>query len=124
MRLEFRQTIDFENPNKILTLRQNKTNMDIAIINTLCEFFRTKPVDKVWVFGSFSRGEETVQSDVDILISFTPGAKFSLLDHSKWVYQLEDLLQRPVDLVKDGSLLPFAVESANHDKILVYERAA
>lgn len=98
--------------------------MDIAIINTLCDFFRTKPVDKVWVFGSFSRGEETVQSDVDILISITPGAKFSLLDHSKWVYQLEDLLQRPVDLVKDGTLLPFAVESANHDKILVYERAA
>lgn len=98
--------------------------MDTKIINTLCEFFRTKPVDKVWVFGSFSRGEETVQSDVDILISITPGAKFSLLDHSKWVYQLEDLLQRPVDLVKDGTLLPFAVESANHDKILVYERAA
>ena len=98
--------------------------MDTKIINTLCEFFRTKPVDKVWVFGSFSRGEETVQSDVDIIISITPGAKFSLLDHSKWVYQLEDLLQRPVDLVKDGSLLPFAVESANHDKILVYERAA
>lgn len=98
--------------------------MDTKIINTLCEFFRTKPVDKVWVFGSFSRGEETVQSDVDIIISITPGAKFSLLDHSKWVYQLEDLLQRPVDLVKDGTLLPFAVESANHDKILVYERAA
>ncbi|MCQ2189109.1 MAG: nucleotidyltransferase domain-containing protein [Paludibacteraceae bacterium] len=98
--------------------------MDTKIINTLCEFFKTKPVDKVWVFGSFSRGEETVQSDVDIIISITPGAKFSLLDHSKWVYQLEDLLQRPVDLVKDGTLLPFAVESANIDKVLVYERAA
>lgn len=96
--------------------------MDTKIINTLCEFFKTKPVDKVWVFGSFSRGEETVQSDVDIIISITPGAKFSLLDHSKWVYQLEDLLQRPVDLVKDGSLLPFAVESANIDKVLICER--
>lgn len=51
--------------------------MDTKIINTLCEFFKTKPVDKVWVFGSFSRGEETVQSDVDIIISITPGAKFS-----------------------------------------------
>lgn len=99
-------------------------NMDITIINTLCDFFKSKPVDKVWVFGSFSRGEETAQSDVDIIITITPGAKFSLLDHSKWVYQLEDLLQRHVDLVKEGSLLPFAKESANHDKILVYERAA
>ena len=33
-------------------------------------------------------------------------------------------LRRPVDLVTDGTLLPFAVESANRDKILIYERAS
>ncbi len=77
-----------------------------------------------WVFGSFSRGEERSDSDIDILVSITPGAKFSLLDHSSMICDLEDLLLRPVDLVKDGTLLPFAVESAKRDKILVYERTA
>lgn len=98
--------------------------MDGRILETIREYFRTKPVDKVWVFGSFSRGEERPDSDIDIIVSITPGAKFSLLDHSAWICDLEDLLLRPIDLVKDGTLLPFAIESANRDKILVYERAA
>ena len=38
------------------------------------------------------------------------------------ICDLEDLLHRPVDLVVEGDLLPFAVESANKDKILVYEQ--
>lgn len=98
--------------------------MDANMLKTICEFFKSKPVDKVWIFGSFSRNEERPDSDVDILVAITPGSKFSLLDHSRWIYQLEDLLQRPVDLVKDGTLLPFAAKSAENDKILVYERAA
>lgn len=38
------------------------------------------------------------------------------------ICQLEELLKRKVDLVEEGTLLPFAQESANHDKILIYER--
>lgn len=98
--------------------------MDTIVTNLLCEYFKDKPVDKAWIFGSFSRGEEIPESDVDIIVTITPGAKFSLLDHSRWIYQLEDLLNRRVDLVKEGTLLPFAKESADKDKILVYERAA
>ena len=40
------------------------------------------------------------------------------------INDLEELLDRPVNLIEDGTLLPFAVESANRDKILIYERAA
>lgn len=98
--------------------------MDSRIIETIREYFKTKPVDKVWIFGSFSRGEERSNSDVDILVAITPGERFSLMDHARWIYQLEDLLLRNVDIVKDGTLLPFAQESANQDKILIYERAA
>ncbi len=94
------------------------------VVNILKEYFKTKPVDKAWIFGSFSRGEERADSDIDIIVAITPGEKFSLLDHSKWICELEDLLYRSVDLVKEGTLLPFAQESANHDKILIYERAA
>ena len=37
---------------------------------------------------------------------------------------LEKLLDRRVDFVEEGSLAEFARESVEHDKILVYERAA
>lgn len=98
--------------------------MNKQSIKILEEYFKNKPIDKVWVFGSFSRGEERDNSDIDLIIAITPGSKFSILDHSGMICDLEDLLHRPVDLVKEGTLLPFAVESANRDKILIYERAA
>ena len=90
---------------------------------TIADYFKTQPVVKAWLFGSFARGEETPQSDVDILV---------LLDHSKPVglkffgmwNDLERLLDRKVDLVEEGELLPFAMESANRDKRLIYERTA
>jgi predicted nucleotidyltransferase len=89
----------------------------------IAEYFKTQPVLKAWLFGSFARGEETPESDVDILV---------VLDHSKPVglqffgmYEdLKELLGRPVDLVVDRSLAPFARESVERDKKLIYERAA
>lgn len=98
--------------------------MNRKLIDILTDYFKTKPVDKVWIFGSYSRGEQRPDSDIDILVAITPGAKFSLLDHSGMICDLEDLLSIRVDVVKEGTLLPFAAESANRDKILVYERAA
>ena len=98
--------------------------MNKQLVNTLNEYFKNKPIDRAWVFGSFSRGEERPDSDIDIIVAITPGCKFSILDHSGMICDLEDLLQRHVDLVKDGTLPPFASESANRDKILIYERAA
>ena len=95
------------------------TAMDKAI----ADYFKTQPVLKAWLFGSFARGEQTPLSDVDILV---------VLDHSKPVglkffriwSDLEQLLDRKVDLVEEGELLPFATESANRDKKLIYERTA
>ena len=41
---------------------------------TIADYFKTQPVLKAWLFGSFARGEETPLSDVDIIV---------LLDHSR-----------------------------------------
>ena len=49
-------------------------------------------------------------------------ARVSLIGHATMMLDLEDLLHRKVDLVKEGTLLPFAVGTANRDKILIYER--
>ena len=38
------------------------------MIETIREYFKTQPVLKAWLFGSFARGEETEESDVDILV--------------------------------------------------------
>ena len=93
-----------------------------AMQKTIADYFKTQPVLKAWLFGSFARGEETPRSDVDLLVQYDDKARISLLKHCAIMNDLEELLDRKVDLVEEGELLPFAVESANHDKKLIYER--
>ena len=88
---------------------------------TIADYFMTQPVTKAWLVGSFARGEETPLSDVDLLVQYAEGG-ISLLKHCAMICDLEKILNRPVDLIEDGTLLPFAVESANRDKRLIYER--
>lgn len=82
---------------------------------TIADYFRTQPIQRAWSFGSFARGEETPLSDVDLLVQYSEGG-ISLLKHYAMINDLEVLLDRPVDLIEDGTLLPFAIESANRDK--------
>lgn len=89
----------------------------------IADYFKTQPVLKAWLFGSFARGEETPSSDVDILVEFDHGCPIGLLRYAGMWREIEDLIGRKVDLVEDGTLMPFAVESANRDKQLIYERA-
>lgn len=91
----------------------------------IADYFKTQPVLKAWLFGSFARGEETPTSDVDIL--FVPdysGKPFTLFTHGEMLMDLQELLGREVDLVVEGTLRPYAAESVNRDKKLIYERAS
>ena len=90
----------------------------------MADYFQTQPVLKVWLFGSFSRGEEREDSDVDLLILPDKSQHFSLFTLSGMYEDLKNLLDREVDLITDGGLMPFARESADRDKILIYKRAA
>ncbi|MCR4613685.1 MAG: nucleotidyltransferase domain-containing protein [Bacteroidaceae bacterium] len=91
-----------------------------VLIPQLQEYFATQPVQKAWLFGSFSRGEEQKDSDVDVLVRFDEGV--TLMCYARIYRLLKQLLNKDVDLVEEGTLLPFAVDSAEHDKLLIYER--
>lgn len=56
----------------------------------------------VRIFGSVARGEAGENSDIDFLVELEPGR--SLLDLSKLVVELEDLLNRKVDVVTEQGL--------------------
>ncbi len=93
-----------------------------AMKKIIADYFKTQPVEKAWLFGSFARGEETPESDIDILVQYDNTARISLLTISHMMGELERSTGRRVDLIEDGCLMPFAVESANRDKQLIYER--
>ena len=81
-----------------------------------------QPVSKAWLFGSYSRGEETANSDIDLLVEYTDSDSISLFTISRIATALRKLTGKTVDLVERNRLLPFASQSAEQDKILIYER--
>ena len=96
--------------------------MKQGIVNKLQTFFPAYPIEKAWVFGSYARGEETRKSDLDVMVRFDKSADVSLFDYVRIMNELKNFLHKKVDLVEEGYLRPWAQESAEQDKILVYER--
>ena len=92
------------------------------LLELITTYFATQPVLKAWLFGSYARGEQRADSDVDILVALDKSQPIGLKFFGMW-NDLEELLGRNVDLVSEGTLLPFAQETAERDKILIYERA-
>ena len=89
---------------------------------TIAEYFKTQPVLKAWLFGSFARGEEREDSDVDILVKFDRTLPIGLFAYERMNREREERLGRKVDLVEEGTLRPAAQITANRDLKVIYER--
>lgn len=75
-----------------------------AVRDTVIEILRKNGVKRAAFFGSIARGEMDEESDIDILIEFE-GRK-SLLDLSHLKNELEDAVNRQVDVLTYKSLHP------------------
>ena len=96
--------------------------MEISTLNTIRQYLATQPIKKAWLFGSCSRGEERADSDIDILVEYSDSDSISLRTISKIITSLSKKLNRKIDIVENGCLLPFAQMSVEADKQLIYER--
>jgi predicted nucleotidyltransferase len=63
----------------------------------LSEWRQRYQLQRIGLFGSTARNEATPQSDVDVWVELDPLTPFATI-HLK--QELEELLQRPVDLVR------------------------
>ncbi len=77
-------------------------------------------ITKAGIFGSFAKAEVNEDSDVDILVEL--GTEISLLDFVGIKLELEDMLQREVDLVEYQSLKPALREQILNEEIRIYGR--
>jgi len=92
------------------------------IIKSIKHYFRNKPIEKAWLFGSFARNQEiSYDSDIDILVEFKRPHKISLFDIIQWKYDLADKTGREVDLVEKGTIKLAIKENIQKESVLVYE---
>ncbi|HET9228238.1 MAG TPA: nucleotidyltransferase family protein [Thermoanaerobaculia bacterium] len=63
-------------------------------------FCRRWKISELSLFGSVLRDEFRPDSDVDVLVSFGPDARWSLFDVVRMEEELQEILGRKVDLVE------------------------
>lgn len=77
----------------------------LAVSETrLAEICRRYHVLQLSVFGSALRDDFDADSDVDLLVVFEPDAQIGFLALSRMRRELEELFDRPVDLVPQEGL--------------------
>jgi predicted nucleotidyltransferase len=72
--------------------------------NRLDELCRNYYVKRLSVFGSVLRGEDTPDSDLDLLLEFKPESKVGLFGLERLQRELGDVFRRKVDLNTAGFL--------------------
>lgn len=103
-----------------------------------CEpVFAARPIERAWVFGSYSRGEQDEDSDVDICYDLVEGSTLKIEDGvmfgafrgvQQFQVDLEGALGLEVDVLRRpreseyGSRVFF--DEVERDRWLIYERAA
>jgi hypothetical protein len=84
-------------------------------------FCRRWKVTEFALFGSILREDFRPDSDVDVLVSFVPDARWSLWDLTEMQQELEAIFGRSVDLVENGTLRnPFRRQAILSTKEVVY----
>ncbi len=78
-----------------------KISLDRRAIADFCERWA---ITELALFGSVLREDFGPDSDVDLLVTFRPGAGWSLLDHTTMEEELAEILGRKADLVTRRSV--------------------
>lgn len=90
-------------------------------INKIKRYFKTKPVLKAYLFGSFVHGNADKKSDIDILVSLDYSKKIGL-DFFQMKIDLEQLLHTKVDLVSENGLSPYIKPIVDKEKKIIYAK--
>ncbi|OGV01873.1 MAG: nucleotidyltransferase [Ignavibacteria bacterium RIFOXYB2_FULL_36_7] len=85
------------------------------------KFFKSKPVLRAYLFGSEARNESEGNSDIDILVELDYSKPIGL-EFVKMKLELEELLNKKVDLLSSGGISKYIQPFIEQDKILIYEK--
>jgi uncharacterized protein len=95
--------------------------LESPIKDLIRDYFKTKPVIKAYLFGSYARGQADSTSDIDILVDLDYSKKIGL-QFIQMKLDLERILNLKVDLVSSVGLSKNLKPFIDTEKQIVYER--
>ncbi|NVM01172.1 MAG: nucleotidyltransferase family protein [Candidatus Helarchaeota archaeon] len=89
------------------------------LYNKIISFLMNYGASKIAIFGSYARGNNDLESDIDIIVEFSEGK--SLLDHVKIERELSEELEIKVDLLTEKSISQYLIEDIKKEMEVIYE---
>ncbi len=87
----------------------------------IANYFRIKPVLKVYFFGSYVRNEANKDSDLDVLVELDYSQKIGL-QFVQMKFDLEQLLGKKIDLVSSNGVSKYMKPIIDSEKTLIYAK--
>lgn len=81
-------------------------------------------VRKLWLFGSYARGEADAESDVDFILDEGDGKIRGMISYFGFVLDLEEIFKCHVDVVTTGISDKEFLAEISKDEVLLYEEIA
>lgn len=101
-----------------LKMSRSPSEMIIMYENQINELMKKYGVREMRVFGSIARGEDTEKSDADFIVDMPTGG---LLTYGELKYALENLLDRPIDMLTFSSLDKDVLEHFKRKSMDIFE---
>jgi predicted nucleotidyltransferase len=86
----------------------------------ISKFCRRFQVIRLALFGSVLRGDFGPISDIDILVTFAPGAQVGMLMLSRMQRELSIILGRSTDLIPESGLKPLIRDEVIENSQVIY----
>lgn len=96
-------------------------NLNNTQIESIKNYFISRPVLKAYLFGSHVRGQADTDSDIDILVDLDYSQKIGL-QFVQMKIDLEELLHSKVDLVSSNGLSKYIKPLVDNEKLMIYAR--
>lgn len=109
-------SINIETQNLPKELRKEKLEERIA------EICRKNDIVFMAIFGSFAKGRQNSESDIDIVIEFDKKSRKTLLDLVKVEEELTEVFGRKVDLGTFSSISPYIIDDVKKNMLVLYEK--
>lgn len=100
-------------------MKQTKAHTIPEIQKIVQELATKYDVERVFLFGSYARGEETPESDVDLRVDMADSPTWSYFN---FFSDLEEHLGISVDLVESDGMPDYLLEEVRKDEVKLFER--